>query len=582
MILYLPNSYLRITTCLHFAQFGTSPTSQPEDDQAHLLPARRSRRATNSSYKTPENAAIGVASCRHDSSLGLLTRKFIELLNAAPDGGLDLNKAVDGLGVQKRRIYDITNVLEGIGIIMKKSKNTVAYAPRVGKQYIPPSAPPSTPYFQNNNTSGGGGNITAPSSSPPITYEDSESELAAIRLQIQQLKQIEQNLDACSTSLWLGISGVVEHPINKMRLYITDADVALLPVIQPRDQVVAILAPQGTSLEIPESSQDTGPVEKGSGSGAGGSAPLKDEHQHNRTVIVRSQRDPVEIWKIHGEPEEQGQQHQVDVHGLLEREPTSPMVLRPGGAGATPVMAGTGLINTNISGEINVSGTVSGNTPPRYNLYTHQGSPEAKMLYTGAPLGGMSPGPFWPNTTDGVGGGRSGSVGLARGLHTSGGSLHLPTKPLAAPGSNAAPAAADPPLPIPSSTGNDLLGNDPLEILEKKERDAIAAARAKQSAVALDNASGVPAPPTAAAAATTTTITTSRPNSGASPGKKSPRLSPGALRPPPSPNTLLKMPDGAAIDADAWYKDAAAGAADRGSGDGAGGGSGGLAGLGFA
>jgi hypothetical protein len=30
-----------------------------------------------------------------------------------------------GLGVQKRRIYDITNVLEGIGLVEKKSKNTV-------------------------------------------------------------------------------------------------------------------------------------------------------------------------------------------------------------------------------------------------------------------------------------------------------------------------------------------------------------------------------------------------------------------------------------------------------------------------
>jgi len=553
-----------------FSQIGTSPPSQPEDDQAHFLPARRSRRATNSSYKTPENAAIGVASCRHDSSLGLLTRKFIELLNAAPEGGLDLNKAVDGLGVQKRRIYDITNVLEGIGVIVKKSKNTVAFAPRVGKQYIPPSGtPPSTPSsFQNNNDDNGGGgggggkksNTTAEHSSPPITYEDSESEIAAIRLQIQQLQQLEQNLDACSTSLWMGISGIVDHPINKMRLYITDADVASLPVIQPGDQVVAILAPQGTSLEIPESSQDTRPLARGA-SGGGEDSNLNGEEQqqqqHNRTVIVRSQRDPVEIWKIHGEQEEQGQHQQIDVHGLLEREPTSPMVLRPGGAGATPVIIGAGLIDTNINGEINASGGgISGNTPSVYNIYTHQGSPEAKMLYTGAPLGGLSPGPFWPNTTDGAGGGgRSGGGGIARGIHSSGGGFQLPTKPLAAPGSNAVPAAVGPPLHIPSSTGN-----DPLEILERRERDAVAAAKAKQ------------------AAAATTTTTATRPNSGTSPGKKSPRLSPGALRPPAPPNTLLKMPDGAAIDPDAWYKDAA----DRGSGDGAGGGAGGLAGLGFA
>jgi hypothetical protein len=31
------------------------------------------------------------------------------------------------LGVQKRRIYDITNVLEGIGLIEKKSKNNIQW-----------------------------------------------------------------------------------------------------------------------------------------------------------------------------------------------------------------------------------------------------------------------------------------------------------------------------------------------------------------------------------------------------------------------------------------------------------------------
>ncbi|WOG97780.1 hypothetical protein DCAR_0417121 [Daucus carota subsp. sativus] len=58
-------------------------------------------------------------SCRYDSSLGLLTKKFISLIHEAKDGTLDLNKTADVLEVRKRRIYDITNVLEGIGLIEK-------------------------------------------------------------------------------------------------------------------------------------------------------------------------------------------------------------------------------------------------------------------------------------------------------------------------------------------------------------------------------------------------------------------------------------------------------------------------------
>ncbi|ELW68752.1 Transcription factor E2F3 [Tupaia chinensis] len=64
---------------------------------------------------------------RYDTSLGLLTKKFIQLLSQLPDRVLDLNKAAEVLKVQKRRIYDITNVLEGIHLIKKKSKNNVQW-----------------------------------------------------------------------------------------------------------------------------------------------------------------------------------------------------------------------------------------------------------------------------------------------------------------------------------------------------------------------------------------------------------------------------------------------------------------------
>ncbi|MGH0173279.1 UNVERIFIED_CONTAM: hypothetical protein FKN15_064962 [Acipenser sinensis] len=64
---------------------------------------------------------------RYDTSLGLLTKKFVSLLSESVDGVLDLNRAAEILEVQKRRIYDITNVLEGIQLIRKKSKNNIQW-----------------------------------------------------------------------------------------------------------------------------------------------------------------------------------------------------------------------------------------------------------------------------------------------------------------------------------------------------------------------------------------------------------------------------------------------------------------------
>merc|ERR1719350_2738736 len=56
---------------------------------------------------------------RDETSLGRLTKKFVNLFHSDPNGTVDLNKASINLGVQKRRIYDITNVLEGIGLVEK-------------------------------------------------------------------------------------------------------------------------------------------------------------------------------------------------------------------------------------------------------------------------------------------------------------------------------------------------------------------------------------------------------------------------------------------------------------------------------
>jgi len=65
---------------------------------------------------------------RKENSLSSLTLRFMKLLKETQDGILDLNVAAVTLGVQKRRMYDITNVLEGIGLIKKKEKNQIIWS----------------------------------------------------------------------------------------------------------------------------------------------------------------------------------------------------------------------------------------------------------------------------------------------------------------------------------------------------------------------------------------------------------------------------------------------------------------------
>lgn len=69
---------------------------------------------------------------RIDSSLSSLTKRFITLI--PKNSSLDLNYAARVLEVQKRRIYDITNVLEGIGVLCKKSKNQIQWSDKLQDQ----------------------------------------------------------------------------------------------------------------------------------------------------------------------------------------------------------------------------------------------------------------------------------------------------------------------------------------------------------------------------------------------------------------------------------------------------------------
>ncbi|CAG6015846.1 unnamed protein product [Menidia menidia] len=103
------------------------------DHQYQLEPARTPRgrgaaaAANGARIKTPRTPKSPPEKTRYDTSLGLLTKKFVDLLAQSSDGVLDLNLAAETLQVQKRRLYDITNVLEGIHLIKKKSKNNIQW-----------------------------------------------------------------------------------------------------------------------------------------------------------------------------------------------------------------------------------------------------------------------------------------------------------------------------------------------------------------------------------------------------------------------------------------------------------------------
>ncbi|XP_018368795.1 PREDICTED: transcription factor E2F4-like isoform X2 [Trachymyrmex cornetzi] len=129
---------------------------------------------------------------RFEKSLGLLTTRFVSLLQKAKDGVLDLKVAADLLEVrQKRRIYDITNVLEGIGLIEKKSKNSIQWK--------------------------GAG--------PGCNTQEVGEKLTDLKEEISKLEDHEQLLDTHTRWIQQSIKNIKDDNINKKYAYITYEDV---------------------------------------------------------------------------------------------------------------------------------------------------------------------------------------------------------------------------------------------------------------------------------------------------------------------------------------------------------------------
>lgn len=152
---------------------------------------------------------------RFEKSLGLLTTRFVSLLQKARDGVLDLKLAADILAVrQKRRIYDITNVLEGIGLIEKKSKNSIQWK--------------------------GAG--------PGCNTQEMANRLAVLKKEISSLEEQEQKLDMHKQWMQQSIRNITDDVENCHLAYVTHEDICRC---FQEDTMLAIQAPSGTELEVP-------------------------------------------------------------------------------------------------------------------------------------------------------------------------------------------------------------------------------------------------------------------------------------------------------------------------------------------
>jgi len=157
-----------------------------------------------------------LSSARSENSLYNLTKRFLKLVDASPDRNVNIHQASIELNVGKRRIYDITNVLEGLGLLSKWSVSSAKWI---------------------------GGNISK-------YISEDEDENSGRDNKSHKSTANEKDLDDVLSNLNEEISLLSESEKNLANAYVTYADLQGLCSLSD-SLVFAVKAPSETTMEYP-------------------------------------------------------------------------------------------------------------------------------------------------------------------------------------------------------------------------------------------------------------------------------------------------------------------------------------------
>ncbi|OIR56136.1 MAG: E2F/DP transcription factor [Amphiamblys sp. WSBS2006] len=170
------------------------------------------------------------------NTLDSLSERFIELLLSYADRTMKIADAATVLGVQRRRLYDVTNVLEGAGVIRKIGNVSVVLCCGSGERERRPGR------------------------------ARSEGRLG-------ELIDVETEYDRTLAALRESVSNELERIDTESMLYVTRDEIQR--EFSPEEETVLVVkAPRGSSMDIPYQKENTLQTRHEVGLRSGNSKPI--------------------------------------------------------------------------------------------------------------------------------------------------------------------------------------------------------------------------------------------------------------------------------------------------------------------
>ncbi|EJW05116.1 hypothetical protein EDEG_00786 [Edhazardia aedis USNM 41457] len=187
-------------------------------------------------------------SSRNDSSLYVLTIKLLEMINGNMQKTIDLNYASETLKVHKRRLYDVTNILEGLQLVERVTTNTFRW---IGDDptYIIDEYNFNVSVLNEELSEKENGLINIPIKKKHKNAASENFKASCELIEMERLKEKEKKLDDEINKLYAELNLLSTDPSIKDFLYINYQDLISLESLKSQTSF-AVKAPHDAYFEM--------------------------------------------------------------------------------------------------------------------------------------------------------------------------------------------------------------------------------------------------------------------------------------------------------------------------------------------